>query len=349
MVAATFVAAALVVCGGGSDPAPQVVVTCPTTALPSGAADTAFTLAAWPDRDYDLVLPATHECGKAMAVAIVLHGGGGNKENMRTLTCPGGDLASAGCLYRQLLAAGIAVVLPNGSNSPGGKLVDPNGLRTWNAGGGQGGYICVSGYGCQQAIDDVGYVRALLADVATRIAVDAKRVFATGFSNGAAMSQRLGCEAADVFAAIAPASGEDQFALAGCAPERPVAVLDIHGTLDQCWPYAGGNGGCIESGRYVSVGSTLAGWAARNGCNPTPTLTTLAPLPGVNDGTSVIRHDYAGCVAGGALTHLEVVGNGHYWPRGNDYASGAILGGIMSRQLDAGQAVTDFFVAHGRS
>ena len=72
------------------------------------------------------------------------------------------------------------------------------------------------------------------------------------------------------------------------------------------------------------------------------------PLPGVNDGTSVVRHDYAGCVAGGVLTHLEVVGNGHYWPRGSDYASGAVLGGLISDQLDAGQAVTDFFVAHGR-
>ena len=145
-VAAALVASALVACGGGSDPAPPVVATCPTTALPSGPTSTAFTLAAWPDRGYHLVLPASHECGKPMAVAIVLHGGGGNKENMRTLTCPGGDLASVGCLHRQLLAAGFAVVLPNGSNSPGGKLVDPNGLRTWNAGGGHVDYICVSGY-----------------------------------------------------------------------------------------------------------------------------------------------------------------------------------------------------------
>jgi polyhydroxybutyrate depolymerase len=350
-VAATFIALALVACGGGSgaDPAPPVVFTCPSTALPSGAADTGFALVAWPDRDYDLVLPAAHECGKPIAVAVVLHGGGSNKEGMRKLACPDGDLASVGCLHRLLLAAGMAVVLPNGTNAPGGKLVDPNGLRTWNAGGGQGGYICVSGYACTQGIDDVGYVRAVVADLGTHIAVDAKRVFASGFSNGAAMSQRLGCEAADLVAAIAPASGENQFALAGCAPSRPVAVLDLHGTLDKCWPYAGGNGGCIEPDLYVSVDTTLAGWASRNGCNATPTLTPLAPLAGVNDGTSVVRHDYAGCVAGGALAHLEVVGNGHYWPGGYVYASGAILGGVMSRQINAGQAVADFFSAHART
>ena len=127
-----------------------------------------------------------------------------------------------------------------------------------------------------------------------------------------------------------------------------MAVLDVHGTLDACWPYAGGNGGCIENGLYVSVATTLAGWAARNGCAALPTLTTLPPRPGVADGTSVVRHDYAGCVAAGALTHLEVVGNGHFWAGGHPYASGAIVGGTMSRQLDTSQAVVDFFVAHGR-
>ena len=55
-----------------------------------------------------------------------------------------------------------------------------------------------------------------------------------------------------------------------------------------------------------------------------------------------------GCVAAGALSHLEVVGNGHFWAGGHPYASGAIVGGTMSRQLDTSQAVVDFFVAHGR-
>jgi polyhydroxybutyrate depolymerase len=346
-LASAALAALLSACGGGSSPPPPSAV-CTAPMLPSGAADATFSIAAWPDRDYDLVLPASYQCGQPIAVAIVFHGGGGSKESMRKITCPGGDLTGARCLSRIANAAGMAIVFPNGTNAPGGNLVSPVGVRTWNAGGGQNGFICVSGGACNTDVDDVGYTRALLADLATRFAIDAKRVFATGFSDGAAMSQRLGCEAADVFAAIAPVSGENQFALAGCTPARRSAVLDIHGTLDACWPYAGGNGGCIQTGLYVSVADTLAGWATRNGCNPTATLTTLPPLPGVNDGTSVVRHDYAGCAAGGALEHLEVVGNGHYWPGGYVYASNAILGGVMSQQLDTGQAVVDFFVANAR-
>ena len=186
---------------------------------------------------------------------------------MRRLVCPGGDLESAGCLDRVALAAGMAVVFPNGSNAPVARLLlSRGGIRTWNAGGGRDGATCVSGDACKRDVDDVGYVRALLADVGRRIAVDPKRVFATGFSNGAALAHRLACEAADLFAAVAPVSGENQAALAACAPSRPVAVLSIHGTLDRCWPYAGGAGACIATGRYVSVEETLAGWAARNGC-----------------------------------------------------------------------------------
>ena len=46
----------------------------------------------------------------------------------------------------------------------------------------------------------------------------------------------------------------------------------------------------------------------------------LPPRPGIADGTEVVRHDYAGCAAEGALQHLEIVGNGHFWPDGHAYA-----------------------------
>ena len=348
LACATATLLAVTACGGSAGTDPPAPPSCPTGALASGAADATFAVAGWSDRDYDLVLPASHVCGRPIAVLIALHGGGSNKEGMRKLACLDGDLASGECLQRVAAAAGMAVVFANGTDAVGGKLIDPNGVRTWNAGGGSNGYICVSGDACTAGVDDVGYLRALLADVATRTAIDPKRVFVTGMSNGAAMSHRFACEAADVVAAIASVEGENQFALAGCMPSRAVAVLDIHGTSDTCWPYPGGNGGCLQSGLYVSVESTLAGWAARNGCGLAPSETTLAPIAGVNDGTSVVRQNYSGCAAGGALEHLEVVGNGHCWPRGYAYASGTVVGGVMSRQLMTDQAIVDFFAANGR-
>ncbi len=84
-------------CGGGSGASP-VAVACTSPMLPSGAADSTFSVAAWADRDYDLVLPASYRCGTPISVAIVYHGGGGSKESMRKIACPGGDPTSADCL-----------------------------------------------------------------------------------------------------------------------------------------------------------------------------------------------------------------------------------------------------------
>lgn len=342
---AAALALVLAACGGGSNDAvaPPVDPACGAGALPSGAIDTTLAVAGYPDRNYDLLLPASYVCGQPVAVLIVLHGGGGNKDNMRRTVCPGGDLTSAGCLYNQALAAGMAVVLPNGTDGALGV-----GLRTWNAGGGQNGYVCVSDGACQNNVDDVAYIRAVVADLRSRAVVDGKRVFATGFSNGAALTHRLACQAADLIAAIASVSGENQFAQASaCTPARPVAVLDIHGTLDTCWPYAGGNSGCLEAGLYVSVDSTLADWRARNGCGATTTA-ALSPLPGVNDGTSVVRETSAGCTAEGAVEHMEIIGGGHYWPRGFNVLDVIQQSGVLSQQLDASQAIVAFLAASGR-
>lgn len=67
---------------------------------------------------------------------------------------------------------------------------------SWNAGG------C-----CGNNADDVGFVRDLVKLLESKYCIDPKRVFATGLSNGAMLSYRLACEAADVFAAVAPVAG----------------------------------------------------------------------------------------------------------------------------------------------
>jgi polyhydroxybutyrate depolymerase len=58
-------------------------------------------------------------------------------------------------------------------------------------------------------------------------------------SAGAFMVNRVACERADVFAAIAPVAGTLGVNV-GCAPSRPVAVLATHGTADPVVPFNGG-------------------------------------------------------------------------------------------------------------
>ena len=59
---------------------------------------------------------------------------------------------------------GFVVVYPNGSGLLRARLL------TWNAGG-----CC--GYAMRADVDDVGFVRALLDDLAARVAFDRRRVY----------------------------------------------------------------------------------------------------------------------------------------------------------------------------
>jgi polyhydroxybutyrate depolymerase len=78
-------------------------------------------------------------------------------------------------------------------------VVYPEGVGgSWNAGG-----TCC-GEALERNIDDVGFIRALIGDLADRTCIDRTRIFATGLSAGGYMASRLACEASDVIAAIAP-------------------------------------------------------------------------------------------------------------------------------------------------
>jgi polyhydroxybutyrate depolymerase len=165
------------------------------------------------ERSYIVYVPPGYDPARATPVVLVFHGGGGHAENARMMT--GFDAVAD--------AAGFIVVYPNGT----GRL--PDRLLTWN-----GGRCC--GYALEQNVDDVGFVRALLADLGTVVNVDARRIYAAGMSNGAIMSYRLACELADVIAAIGPVAATQN--LDACTPARPVPVLHIHGDADKHAPYA---------------------------------------------------------------------------------------------------------------
>ena len=65
--------------------------------------------------------------------------------------------------------------------------------------------------------------------------VDRSRVFVTGVSNGGGMTARLACELSDRLAGAAPVAGGYR-ALPPCHPDRPLPILEIHGTGDQVVP-----------------------------------------------------------------------------------------------------------------
>lgn len=271
-------------------------------------------------RKYLLHVPARRAPGAPLPLVIALHGGGGHAEYMA-------DDARYGWVSKAD-KEGFAVAFPNGySKLPGGRFA------TWNA-----GQCC--GDARDRNIDDVGFIRTLVADVRSRLPIDPARIFATGMSNGGMLSHRLACDAADLFRAIASVAGTD--ATATCTPSRAVSVLHIHAKDDTHVLFNGGAGPDAfrdpsKVFEFVSVPDTLARWVERDRCNPTPRRTLDKP--------GAYCEVYAGCAADSRLQFCVTDSGGHSWPgaervrRGKEPASQAI---------DATEVIWGFFVEAGR-
>jgi polyhydroxybutyrate depolymerase len=276
------------------------------------------------DRKYDLLVPDGYK-GDPLPLLIVLHGGGGNRFGALKGACPEADLDNPECLHNRALARDYIVVAPDGTAPSVGNF------RTWNAGGGGDRYRCTSGAACEDNVDDVTYISDLIADVSQRVSVDARQVYATGLSNGGAMSHRLACELSDEIAAVIPIGGAMQLTVnTECAPERPVPMLHIHGSEDTCWRFDGGvpevSAWLVgQPGKeHVPVMDTMAQWAEINGCQGAPAESSL--LDSADDGTHTVTLTWQGCGADTELWRID--GGGHTWPRGWQYLSEDTIGRV---------------------
>ena len=77
------------------------------------------------------------------------------------------------------------------------------------------------------------------------------------------MSHRMAYDHPDTIAAIASLAGASLLEMSGSTPERPVNILQIHGTKDKTIKYQGGS---FSAGvRYPSATETMEKWVAYNG------------------------------------------------------------------------------------
>jgi polyhydroxybutyrate depolymerase len=253
--------------------------------------------------------------GRPTGLVVNLHGGTSTGSQEETLTNFGG-VADAN---------GFVVVYPDGID------------RNWADGRG-------ASEPDRRGIDDVGFLAALAGKLTREYGIEPGHVFATGMSNGGFMANRLGCDRADVFAAVAPVSGT-LGANVSCNPSRPVAVLEVHGTADPIVPFDGGmmrgRGGTSD---IVSAPAMVERWRSADGCRGAPAAETL---PNTGDGTVVHRFTSAPCAAGTAIVFYQVDDGGHTWPGGPQYLPKTIIG-PTTNAFAASEAIGGFLAAHGR-
>ena len=136
-------------------------------------------------------------------------------------------------------------------------VVYPQGLRRSLLGGQNYGWLADA-----ENTEDIDFFKAIVEDVATRYAIDRKRIYCCGFSNGGMMTYAATTLASDTFAAFASISGyplnEFHFRATGA---RPVPFLHIHGKSDDFVKYA----------LWPTIRDMMV---ARNGCVSVPTVTT---------------------------------------------------------------------------
>ena len=231
------------------------------------------------ERSYRLHLPPGYDPARPVPVVLNFHGATSSADEQAMYTA----------LEAKADAEGFVAVHPDGTGW----------IRTWNAG------TCC-GPPSRNGTDDVGFVDALLSDLAGLVAVDASRVYATGFSNGAMLTYRLACERSGTFAAVAALGGTIE--PAPCAPSRPVPVLHVHGDLDRSVPVDGGEG-IIGSRSHPAAAEVVEAWARRNGCDGAPRTVRRGP---------VTRVEHRGCREGADVVLIRVVDAGHTWP-GSSY------------------------------
>ena len=280
-------------------------------------------------RTYLVHLPPSFDRRTKRPLVLALPGGGGDAAHMVELTF--------GEFDRLADQEGFVVVYPEAVKFPFAK-------RNWNDG------REFQEYPAQRLhVNDAGFLSALIDRLITQLNVDPDRVYATGISNGALMSNLLACEHAEQLAAIAPVAGSiAEPAAPRCHPSRPVSVLMINGTADPLVPWEGGSVhfGRKGLGTILSVSDTVAFWVRHDGCDPTPQRRD-EPDRDPTDGTRVRRDAYSGCQGGAEVALYSVVGGGHTWPGGEQYLPASLVG-RTSRDLDGTQAIWEFFRRHHR-
>lgn len=260
--------------------------------------------------------------GQRTSLVIMLHGGGGNAENVAEQT--GFD--------RVAQREKLIVVYPNGSGRRQDKLL------TWNA-----GHCCA--YAMQNKIDDVGFISALIDRLLAQYPIDPARVYVTGLSNGGMMTHRLGYMLPNKIAAIAPVIA----ALFGDepAPARPMPTLIINGAVDETVPPKGGKLGSMGSSRplmrrilgqaadrpVLPAVAQIDYWAHANGCQKTTTTQLINAL--------WIQH--TDCKLDADVQFYSVSNNGHAWPGGRAPREGAAK---PVADFDASEVIWAFFKQH---
>jgi len=221
------------------------------------------------ERSYDVHVPASYDGSSPVPLVLDFHGYTSTKEAQAFISGFKGKADTEGFI----------IVHPQGHEN------------SWNGG------ICCGVAAWVLDLDDVGLALAIVNEVSSVANIDLSRIYATGLSNGGAMTQRIACDAAHVFAAAVPVSfplGLVPFSQ--CQPSQPIALSHFHGLQDTLVLYDDPNG------IFATSPESFAYWGQVNGCDPDSLSITF------DDGMGSICETFLSCQDGVQVELCSLVG-----------------------------------------
>lgn len=226
----------------GTAAPPEMPVTCPTTALQPGDSTETISVGGM-ERRFIRHIPPGYDGTKPVPMVVDWH-----------------PLTQTGQYERG--ASGYAAL----GDREGFITLFPDGIdNAWNI-----GPCCTR----SRDVDDLGLAKAMVEKTQMEACVDPKRIYSVGFSMGGGMTHFLGCNAADIFAALSPAAF-DLIEEMPCMPARPLTVFIFRGTADPIVPYAGGESTPptaypLDPIHFLGAEGSFKKWSELNMCTGTP-------------------------------------------------------------------------------
>ncbi|MBK9144920.1 MAG: hypothetical protein IPM23_20705 [Candidatus Melainabacteria bacterium] len=277
-----------------------------------------------------IYVPASYSPGRAMPLVLIFHGLNMSADSMVAITGFNGIASRNGFIVAYCESARGRWA--DGMNNPRG-------------------------------VDDLGYVKKLITQLAGKLSLDRRRIYALGLSNGGYFAQMLACQMTDQIAAVAVVGSTAMSqALATCQSNKPVPAIFFFGTEDPLinWgddrsralgKYKDKLGAAAISpefyalsrlGGWLTVHDTVAWWVDHNNCNKSP-YSSYEPDRDPADGMRVKKEVYGS--GGNQVLVYFIEGGEHSWP-------GALaLPGVTRRicqDVEASELIWKFFSQNSR-
>jgi polyhydroxybutyrate depolymerase len=266
---------------------------------------------------YHLHVPLQARSGGAPLV-VVFHGAGGNGKDY---LIKNGWVALS---EKEGFVVGAPDGLPALPRLPASFRMNP---RLWNSGQ-------LNPNMPRAKVNDLSFVKALLDDIVQRTAVDKSRIYATGHSNGAGMTFKVGAELSSLFAGIATVMGLNTSE--GAQPTKALPTLMLIGTHDPLNPIEGGERQLPWGKSTVPpISHGIQAWSQSLNCK--------SPAVQERDDDQVTIERFNQCRDGASYTIWYLKGQGHAWPGGQDSGLPESVMGPNITRVNATDVIWQFF------